>query len=109
MSALLYLLTMLASTAAVEFCVLRRWYHRRSLAVCVFGAAIPSGIIWTLLSWTFAWIGSRAKAAGEPPLTGSDYFTLAGFFVIWTLILSGVALLPAGLTAFIYRRFRSEL
>jgi hypothetical protein len=29
--------------------------------------------------------------------------------VVWVLILSIAALIPAGLTAMIYRRFRSEL
>jgi hypothetical protein len=49
------------------------------------------------------------KAASEPPLSGTDYLALSFFFVVWVLILSIVALIPTGLTALIYRRFRSEL
>ena len=109
MSALLYLLTMFAAIAAVEFCVLRRWFGRRSLAVCIFSVAIPSGVFWTAVTWTFTAIGVSWKAASEPPLTGTDYLALSFFFVVWVLILSIVALIPTGLTALIYRRFRSEL
>ena len=109
MSALLYLLTMFAATAAVEFCVLRRWFGRRSLAACVFSVAIPSGFVWTAFSWALTAIGLSWKATSEPPLTGTDYFGLSFFFVVWVLILSVAALIPAGLTAMIYRRFRSEL
>ena len=109
MDALLYLVAIFASTAVVEFCVLSRWFGRRSLAVCVFGVAIPSGVFWTMFSWTLAWIGSRAKAATEGPLASSDYFMLGCFFVVWTLIFSGVALIPAGLTAVIYRRSKSQI
>ena len=109
MSALLYLLTMFASIAAVEFCVLRRCFGRRSLAVCVFSVAIPSGIFWTAVTWMLTAIGVSWKAASEPSLTGANYFGLSFFFVVWVLILSIVALIPAGLTAMIYRRFRSEL
>ena len=108
MSALLYLLTMFVSIAVAEFFVLRRWFGRRSMAVCVFGVAIPGGVFWTVLSWISAWLGSRVKAASEPPLAGTDYFALVFFFVVWILILSGIALVPAGLTAVIYRRFRSQ-
>src|SRR5260221_1380265 len=108
MNALLYLLAVFVSTAAVELCVLRRWYHRRRMGVCIILVAVFSGILWTALSWTLAWIGVSWKAASEPPLTSSDHFLFVVFFVVWTLILSGVAFVPAGLMAIIYRRFRSQ-
>jgi hypothetical protein len=108
MSALLYLLAIFASTAAVEFCVLRRWFGRRSLAVCIFGGAIPSGIFWGVAMVISIWIGVSAKA--EAPPTPSEIVLDFGFgSILWVLIMSVVALIPAGLTAMIYRRFRSEL
>ena len=109
MSALLYWLTMFALIAAVEFCVLRRWFGRKSLAACVFYVAIPGGIFWTAFAWALIGIGVSWKAASEPPLTGMDYFGLSFFFVVWVFILSGVALVPAGLTALIYRKFKEGL
>jgi hypothetical protein len=51
---LLGLLTLLLSTAAVEFCVLRRWYLRRSLASLIIFAAAGNGIFWTVIFWTLA-------------------------------------------------------
>jgi hypothetical protein len=69
MSALLYWLTIFASTAAVEFCVLRRWFGRRSLALCIFAGAIPSGVFWGVVMVISIWIGVSAKAEAPPTLT----------------------------------------
>jgi hypothetical protein len=108
MSALLYLLAIFTSTVAVEFFVLRRWFGRRSLAACIFGGAIPSGVFWGVAMVIYIWISVSAKAAAPP--TFSEIFMDFGFgSILWALIMSVVALIPAGLTAMIYRRFRSEL
>src|ERR1035437_8410078 len=104
MSALLSLLMIFASTAALELLVLRRWFGRRSLAACIFGAAIPSGIFWMVVIMITIWMGLRAKA--EAPPTPSELLIDFGFgSLLWALIMSVVALIPAGLTAIIYRRF----
>jgi hypothetical protein len=109
MSALINLLTMLVTTAAGEYFVLRLWQRRRSLRFCIILVGFVSGIFWAAFSWTFFLIAASGRPQHDPPNVGSglDWTILA--FVIWALFLSGVALIPAGLTAFIYRRFRSEL
>jgi hypothetical protein len=108
MSPLLLLLSIFALTAAVEFFVLRRWFGRRSLVMCVFGVAIPSGIFWAALTWVLVWI-QFPNMDSEGGLTGRDFFMLVGFFIVWGIIFSGISLVPAGLTAIIYRRLRSRI
>jgi len=108
MNALLYLLTILASIAVAEFLVLRRCFGRWSLATCIFGVAISGGVFWTVLSWLLARFGSKVEAVTKGVMNGSDYIAAGFFFVVWVLILSSIALIPAGLTAMIYKRFRNQ-
>jgi hypothetical protein len=107
MSTLLYWFTLFASTAVLEFCVLRRWFDRRSLGTCILGGAFSSGIFWGVFTMIFIWIGVNAKAEAPPTLSEVIDFGFCSIF--WALIMSVVALIPAGLTAMIYRRFWSEL
>jgi hypothetical protein len=108
MSALFYWFALFASTAALELFVLRRWYSRRSLGACILGGAFSSGVCWGVFTVIYIWIGVSAKA--EAPPTLSEVFIDFGFgSLLWAVIMSVVALIPAGLTAMIYRRFRSEL
>jgi hypothetical protein len=106
MSALLYLLAMVASTAAVEYCVLRRWFGRRSLTFCVLGAALFSGIFWAAVLFTRTSILYGWKDAGYT-LTFMDFATCGFFFMIWTVGLTVIALIPATLTAAVYLRLKS--
>src|ERR1700690_4031105 len=108
MSILLNLLTMLVVTAAVEYCVLRRCHHRHSLKFCILIVAILSGVFWAAFLWTFALIAASGRPAHDPPTIGSGLDWAILFFVIAVLLFSGVALIPAGITAIIYRRFRSQ-
>jgi uncharacterized BrkB/YihY/UPF0761 family membrane protein len=110
MSTLVYFTVAFILVIVVELCFLLLW-RRRGLAACIMLGALVSGILWTIISWTFSYIGtlSDVDAMREPPLAIADYFVYGFFFVVWVLISSGIALVPAGLTAFIYRRFRSEL
>ena len=108
MNIYLYLLIMFLAMAAVEFCVLLRWFGSWNLATCVFSGALFSGVIWTVLSGVSAWLGSTETAIGEP-LSGKDYFMLGFGFVGWVFILSGIALVPTGLTAFIYRKYKRQI
>ena len=110
MSALIFLVIFCAVTAFIEFCVLRRWFGRWGLAACVGRVSLPVGFFSMVVMMISAWISSRAKAATEGPLTATDMFV--DFFVgpiLWTLILTAIAAVPAAFTAIIYRRFRSEL
>ena len=108
MSAILFLLTIIASTAALEFCILKRWFGRWNITVCVFIGALLSGTIWTVLSGVSAWLGSTATAI-EVPLSGRDFIMLGFGLVGWMFILSSFAMVPAGLTALIYRRFKRQV
>ncbi|HEY1719424.1 MAG TPA: hypothetical protein VGH42_14185 [Verrucomicrobiae bacterium] len=110
MKTYLYLFIMFLTMAVVEFCVLLRCQRRRSLAACIISGAVFGGIFWTVFSWVCSYAAVRADidAMKEPTLTFSDYLMYAFFFLMWVLICSAVALVPAGLTAVIYRRFRSQ-
>jgi len=108
MSAILILLTMITSTAALEFCILKRWFGRWNIAACVFGGALLSGIIWTVLLVVPAWLGSTGTVI-KGPLSGEDYFMLGFGFVGWVVILSCITLVPAGLTALIYRKYKRQV
>ena len=112
MSASLNILTMLVVTALVELCVLRAWSRRRGLAFCVTLVASVSGIVWA--AFLFAYLDAAhgpflPRPANTQPPVGSGASWAIVMFLIHALIISIVALIPAGLTAMIYRRFRSEL
>jgi hypothetical protein len=112
MSASLTILTMLVITALVELCVLRVLRRRRSLAFCITLVAAVSGVFWA--AFLFAYLDAAhgpflPRPANIPPPVGSGASWAIVMFLIHALIISIVALIPAGLTAMIYRRFRSEL
>ena len=112
MSASLNILTMLVITVLVELCVLRIWSRRRGLAFCVTFVAAVSGVFWA--AFLFAYLDAAhspflPRPANTPPPVGSGASWAIVMFLIHALIISVVALIPAGLTAMIYRRFRSEL
>jgi hypothetical protein len=107
----LFFLVGFVLVAVVEFFILLRWQHRHGLVACIILGALFSGILSTILSWAFSYLEIRSDsfAMRESPPTVSDYFMYAFFFVVWVFIWSGIALVPAGLTAFIYRRFRKQV
>ena len=111
MSTSLNILTMLVITALVELCVLRVWSRRRGLAFCVTFVAAVSGIFWA--AFLFAYDAAHSpflpRPANTQPPVGSGASWAIVMFLIYALIISVVALIPAGLTAMIYRRFRSVL
>ena len=68
-------------------------------------AAIPVGIVLGVATVIFISIGASAKPEG--PLTLSDAIVDFGLgSLLYSLFMSVVALVPAGITAVIYRRFR---
>ena len=112
MSASLNILTMLVVTALVELCVLRVWSRRRGLAFCVTFVAVVSGILWA--AFLFAYLDAAhgpflPRPANTPPPVGSGASWAIVMFLIHAMIISVLALIPTGLTAMIYRRFRSVL
>jgi hypothetical protein len=105
---LLFLLAMFVSTAFVEFCVLRRCFGRRSLAVCIGTVSVASGVFWLVCAVALSFINVAWKAATEPAMTGSDIVVGGFLLVLDALLLSVVALIPAGLVAAIYRRLKCQ-
>lgn len=102
MSVLLLCIVFLAGTASIELFVLRCWFGRRNLATCIFGGAVLSGIISTAVLWTLPLENGESSA----PMAIRDYFLAVFISAVYILIVTGIALAPAGLTAMIYRRFR---
>ena len=103
---------MLVITALVELCVLRIWSRRQGLAFCVTLVAVLSGVFWT--AFLFAYLEAAhgptlPRPANTLPPVGSGVSWEIVMFLIHAVIIGVVAVIPAGLTAFIYRRFRSEL
>jgi hypothetical protein len=112
MSASFNILTMLVITALFELCVLRVWSRRRSFSFCVLLVAAASGIFWAAFYFTYleaAHGPSLPRPANTPPPLGSGYDWMVVMFLIHAAIMGAVALIPAGFTAMIYRRFRSQL
>ena len=105
-STLLFLLAMFVSTALVEFCVLRRWFGRRSLAACIGTVSVASGVFWLACAVALSLINFAWKAATEPAMTGSDIVVGGVLLVLDALLLSMVAVIPAGLVAAIYQRLK---
>jgi len=105
---LLFFLAMFALTALVEFQVLRKWLDRRGVLFCVFSVAVFSGVLWLTSAMALFHIQWDSKVAGELPLSGSDLVGVVVFILIDFLILTVVALIPAGSVALIYRRVRSQ-
>jgi len=99
---------MFASAALVELCVLRRWFSRRSLAVCVGAVSVASGVFWLACAVALSLIGVGGKAATEPAMSGSEMVTAGILLVLDATLLSVLALIPAGLTAVIYRRLKGR-
>ena len=109
MNALLYHFAILGSMAAIELLFLRQWFGRRSLAVCIICGAITSGILGTAILWIAPSLGLWAydtRTVQTAPDMFFTYYCLVPIFQ--TLMVSGIALIPAGLTAIIYRSFRSK-
>ena len=112
MSASLKILAMLAITALIALCALRIWSRRRNLAFCVTFVAAVSGVFWAAFLFAYLDVAHGPflpRPANTPPPVGSGASWAVVMFLIHALIISVVALIPAGLTAMIYRRFRSEL
>src|ERR1019366_9913520 len=107
MSASLNILAMLAITALIELCALRIWSRRRNLAFCVTFVAAVSGVFWAAFLFAYLDVAHGPflpRPANTPPPVGSGASWAVVMFLIHALIISVVALIPAGLTAMIYRR-----
>ena len=112
MNASLNILTMLTITALAELCVLRIFGQRHSLSFCIYSVAAISGIFWAAFFVAYLEVAhgpSLPRPASTPPPVGSGYDWTIVMFLIHAVIIGVVALVPAGFTAIIYRRFRSQL
>lgn len=107
-SIMLFFLAMFVSTALVELCVLRRCFGRRSLAACVGTVSVGSGVFWLVCAVALSAVDVAWKVAAEPAMTGSDMVVTGLLLVIDALLLTTVALIPAGLVAVIYRRLKCQ-
>jgi hypothetical protein len=105
---LLFFLAMFALTALAEFLVLKRCYGRRSVPFCVVSVAVFSGVGWMAIAVSLAHIHWGWKAASEPSLSASEWATPAFLILLDVLLLSALALVPAGSVALIFRRWRGQ-
>lgn len=104
---LLLLLGLFVSTALVEFAVLRRCSGRRGLKACTVGVAVTSGVFWLGCWVALSWIHFGWKFATKP-WTGPDAVAVGCVLLFNVVVLSGVALIPAGLVAAIYCRLKCQ-
>src|SRR6266516_2723653 len=93
---LTFFAAMFALTALVELLALRRWHGRRSVLFCVVSVAVFSGVLWLTSAMTLFHIHWGWKAAGEPPMSGSEWVMVSFFVVLDVLLFSVIALIPAG-------------
>ena len=112
MSASFNILAMSVFTALVELCVLRVWCRHRGMTFCVTLVAAMSGLLWA--AFLFAYLDAAhgpfiARPSNITLPVGSGESWEIVMFLICALIVSVFALIPAGLTALIYRIFRREL
>ena len=105
MSALLFYLLIVASVALLEWSVMRRRYGRQSLTACVCGATIPVGIVIGI-GWTVS-IMIDVSYKEQPTLSEVLFFISIGSLP-QIFVMTVFALIPASVTAMIYRRFRSQ-
>lgn len=105
-STILFFLAVFVSTALVELCVLRRCFGRRSLAACVGTVSVGSGVFWLGCAVALGAIDVAWKVAAEPAMTASDMVVNGLLLFLDALLLSMVALVPAGAVAVIYRRLK---
>ena len=105
---LTFFTAMFALTALTEFGVLWRWYGRKSIRTCIVGVAAFSGVVWMMCCTTLSWLQWGWKASTEPPISGSEWVPIGLLILFDVLLLSAVALIPAGLVALVYCRVRSK-
>jgi hypothetical protein len=111
MGALLTILTLFTITALIEFCVLHVWSQRRGLVFCITLVAAFSGIFWAAFLFTYleaTHATDLSRPVNTSPPVGSGDFWAIVMFLIYALIISVAALIPAGITAFLYKKFRRE-
>jgi hypothetical protein len=105
MSAFLFYLALFASGAGLEWCAMRRWYGRYSLAACIFCAAIPFGILLGIC-WTIAIMIEMSPK--DRPTFSDVVFCISIGSLPQVLIMSIFVLIPAGITAMIYQKIRGH-
>ncbi len=91
-------------TALVELLVLRRRCARWNIPPCIISVAAFSGIVW-LLNWMLMNWGEDTPEMA--PSDAFDWMCVGISIVLYLLAFTVAALIPAGLTAFIYRKHRS--
>jgi uncharacterized membrane protein len=99
---LLFFIAMFGLTALVELFALRRRYGRWSLPDCIISVAVISGIVW-MMSWILMTWGDAIPAEALP-LDTADRICIGLSVLFGLLAFMVVALIPAGITAFIYRQ-----
>ena len=106
MIALLFYLIIVALAALLEWCVMQRYYGRQNLAACIFGTAIPIGIVLGI-GWTVSIMIEVSYK--EQPTLSEVFFSITIGSLPQILLMTVFALIPASVTAMIYRRFRSQI
>ena len=105
----LFLLAVFASTGLLEFCVLRRWFGRRSLLTCIGVVSAVSGLFWLALGVAMTWIHVGWKSAAEPAMTRSDVVGVGFLLALDIVVLILISSVPAGLVAILYRRLKCKV
>ena len=70
--------------------------------------AVLSGAAWVALGMVLFQIQWGWKTATEPSMNGEDWIGASVFILLDVLLLSAIALIPAGGVAVIYRKLRSK-
>jgi biotin transporter BioY len=100
-----FFLAMFVLTAFVELFALRRRYGRWGFSGCIISVAAFSGIVW-MMNWILMnWADKIPEEA--LPLDTADRMCIGLSVLLGLLAFMVVALIPAGITALIYRKLRS--
>ena len=102
---------MLVITALVELCVVRIWSRRRGFVFCITLVAAFSGVFWA--AFYFAYLDAAhgptlPRPENTPPPVGSGDSWAIVMFLVYALIFGVIALIPAGITAFVYDIFKRD-
>ena len=111
--AILFYLAFVLLTVLAELRLLKRWHGRRRLITSILCGAVLGGVAGLLYLIVSDLIhgggsGGLGNLAGNPPGTLWGFLVTSFRLTCSGLLLSGYAILPAAITALIYRRLRAK-